>query len=190
MSTFFAWLSRLKLISRWGLMHSARPENDAEHSLQTAMIAHGLAVIGNRRLGRHYDENKTVTLAVYHDVSEIFTGDLPTPVKHHDKMIRDAYHRQEQAALSRLLLTLPEDLRPGFADSLLPDEAAPECKLVKAADRISAYAKCMEELQCGNREFASAARNIRASIAALQLEEADIFMNEFSDGFNMTLDEL
>lgn len=190
MSAFFAYMSRLKLISRWGLMHATLPENDAEHSLQVAMMAHVLATLAKERYSRDVDPAQVAVLAMYHDVSEIFTGDLPTPVKHHDAQLKSAYHELESAAQQRLTDTLPDIVRPAMASVLRPDESSYAWRLVKAADRISAWSKCMEELRCGNREFASAAENIRASIDAIGLPEVGDFMAEFADAFSMTLDEL
>ena len=190
MSSFFAWLARLRLIRRWGLMYAAQPENDAEHSLQVAMIAHGLALIARERYGREVDAGRAVTLAIYHDASEIFTGDLPTPVKHHDGVIRDAYHRQEAEAIRRLTASLPEDLRAAWQPSLTPDETSYEWRLVKAADKISAWCRCAEELGAGNREFLSAEKNLRDAIEALPLDEVRDFMRDFAPAFGKTLDEL
>ena len=190
MSSFYAWLARLRLIRRWGLMHATQPENDAEHSLQVAMIAHGLAVIARDRYHRDIRPEEAATLALYHDAGEIFTGDLPTPVKHHDGALRDAYRRMERDALRRLHRTLPEDMQPAFRPYLLPDEATLAWQLVKAADRISAYARCVEELRAGNREFADAAENIRQSIDALPLPEVRDFMAAFGPALGYSLDEL
>ncbi len=190
MSSFFAWLSRLRLIRRWGLMHATQPENDAEHSLQAAMIAHGLAVLARESFGKEISPEHVATLAMYHDVGEIFTGDLPTPVKHHDAVIHEAYSRMEQQALQKLLHTLPEDLQPAYHPYLQPDETTYAWQLVKAADRISAYAHCMEEMRTGDREFADAADSILQSIEAIDLPEVQAFMQAFSGAFACSLDEL
>ena len=190
MSSFFAWLARLRLIRRWGLMYSAQPENDAEHSLQVAYLAHGLAVLAKNRYGKDVDPEHVMALAMYHDVGEIFTGDLPTPVKHHDRQIRSAYHSMELEALERLLTKLPEDMRPEWRPYLLPDETTLEWQLVKAADRISAWTRCMEEMRCGNLEFRQAGETIRTSIDAIPLPEVQDFMKEFGDSFRFSLDEL
>ena len=186
---FFAYLSRLKLISRWSLMRNTQPENDAEHSLQVAMIAHAIAVIGRSRYGRDVDPEHVLSLAVYHDATEVMTGDLPTPVKYHNDELRSAYRRLEDVSADRLLSLLPDDLQPAFSPYL---KQAPgyEHDVVKAADRISAYIKCLEEKRAGNREFDYAAENVRKSIDAMNLPEVKDFLNDFLPAFEMTLDEL
>ncbi len=186
---FFAYLSRLKLISRWSLMRNTQPENDAEHSLQVAMIAHAIAVIGRSRYGRDVDPEHVLSLAVYHDATEVMTGDLPTPVKYHNDELRGAYRRLEDVSADRLLSLLPDDLQPAFSPYL---KQAPgyEHDVVKAADRISAYIKCLEEKRAGNREFDYAAENVRKSIDAVNLPEVKDFLNDFLPAFEMTLDEL
>lgn len=188
MHHFFAYVSRLKYIRRWGLMHCAMPENDAEHSLQVAMIAHALAVIARDRYGRAVDPEHALALAVYHDATEVLTGDLPTPVKYHSTALRGAYASLEEQAARKLLGMLPEGMRPAFAPYLAGDD--PCRALVKAADRISAYLKCLEERRAGNPEFAAAERDIRESIDRLNLPEVRDFMEEFVPSFLLTLDEL
>lgn len=186
---FFAYLSRLKLIRRWGLMRSALPENDAEHSLQVAMIAHGLAVLARERYGRQIDPEHVLALAVYHDATETITGDLPTPVKYHSNALRTSYAQVEALAAKRLTAMLPGDMQPAFAPYLLQAEDESH-RLVKAADRISAYVKCVEEQRAGNHEFDAAAENILQSINAIDLPEVRDFMAEFVPSFNVTLDEM
>ena len=186
---FFACLSRLKLISRWSLMRNTQPENDAEHSLQVAMIAHGIAVIGLRRYGREVDPEHVLSLAVYHDATEVMTGDLPTPVKYHSTELRQAYRRLEQLSADRLLALLPEELRGDFAP-YLNQESGYARTVVRAADRICAYIKCLEEQRAGNREFDYAAENVRKSLDAFDLPEVRDFLEEFLPAFSMTLDEL
>ena len=186
---FFAYLSRLKLISRWSLMRNTQPENDAEHSLQVAMIAHAIAVIGRDRYGRNTDPEHVLTLAVYHDATEVMTGDLPTPVKYHNEELRGAYRRLEDLSADRLLALLPEDLRPAFSPCL-KQEKGYDRDVVKAADRISAYIKCLEEKRAGNREFDYAAENVRDSLRAVTLPEVHDFLRDFLPAFEMTLDEL
>ena len=186
---FFACLSRLKLISRWSLMRNTQPENDAEHSLQVAMIAHAIAVIGRDRYHRDTVPEHVLTLAVYHDATEVMTGDLPTPVKYHSDELRGAYRRLEDLSADRLLSMLPEEMRPAFLPCL---KQAPgyDRDIVKAADRISAFIKCKEEQRAGNHEFDYAAENIRASLSAISWPEVHDFIRDFMPSFDMTLDEL
>ena len=187
---FFAYMNRMKYIRRWGLMRNTQAENDMEHSLQTAMIAHAIALLGNKRFGRHYDAEHIMALAVYHDASEVITGDLPTPIKHNNPVIKDEYHRLESIANQRLLSTLPEDLRGEYAELIDADETTPEWKVVKAADRISAYIKCVEERKAGNREFVEAEMSTLAAIRGDALPEVQTFMAEFAPGFALSLDEI
>ena len=186
---FFAYLSRLRLIHRWSLMRNTVPENDAEHSLQVAMIAHAIAVIARDRYGKVVDPEHVLSLAVYHDATEVMTGDLPTPVKYHNDELRGAYHRLEELSADRLLALLPEDMQPAFTP-YMKQASGYEHTLVKAADRISACIKCMEEQRAGNREFDYAAENIRRSIARIDLPEVKDFLTDFLPAFDMTLDEL
>ena len=186
---FFAYLSRLKLIRRWSLMRNTQPENDAEHSLQVAMFAHALAVLGRDRYGRSVDPEHVLALAVYHDATEVMTGDLPTPVKYHSDELRGAYRRLEDLAASRLLSLLPPELRPSFSPCLLPAPGY-ERDLVRAADKLSAYVKCLEEQRAGNHEFDFAAENIRRALDALEYPEVKDFMRDFLPAFERTLDEL
>lgn len=196
-SHFLALLSRMKYIERWALMRSSRPENLSEHSLEVAAIAHVLCVIGNVRFGRSLDAGRAALAAIYHDASEIITGDMPTPVKYHDGRIRDAYRAVEKSAEERLLDTLPADLRPVFEDVFWPAEDADEDelylrRLVKAADKISALIKCVDEARSGNAEFASAERTCRASVdeMAAELPEVADFVREFLPSYGATLDDL
>ncbi len=186
---FFAYLSRLRLIHRWSLMRNTVPENDAEHSLQVAMIAHAIAIIARDRYGKDVDPEHVLSLAVYHDATEVMTGDLPTPVKYHSDELRGAYHRLEELSADRLLALLPEDLQPAY-NPYMKQASGYEHTLVKAADRISACIKCMEEQRAGNREFDYAAENIRDSIASIDLPEVKDFLRDFLPAFDMTLDEL
>ena len=186
---FFAYLSRLRLIHRWSLMRNTVPENDAEHSLQGAMIAHAIAIIARDRYGKDVDPEHVLSLAVYHDATEVMTGDLPTPVKYHSDELRGAYHRLEELSADRLLALLPEDLQPAVTP-YMKQASGYEHTLVKAADRITACNKCMEEQRAGNREFDYAAENIRDSIAAIDLPEVKDFLTDFLPAFDMTLDEL
>lgn len=188
---FFAMLSRMKYINRWGLMRNTRSENICEHSLDTAVLAHALATLRNQRFGGSVDAEKAATLAIFHDVTEIITGDMPTPVKYHSKTIRNAYQDVEAMAQDRLLSLLPEDLRPTYEPLLRQEEAVdPELlRLVKAADKLSALIKCVEEQAMGNQEFRKAEQTITASIHAMQLPEAEVFLEEFLPSYRLTLDE-
>ena len=196
-SHFLALLSRMKYIERWALMRSSRPENLSEHSLEVALIAHMLCVIGNVRHGRALDAERAALIALYHDASEIITGDMPTPVKYHDGRIRDAYRAVERGAEERLLDALPEDLRPAFEDVFWPAEGAGDDelylrRLVKAADKVSALIKCVDEARSGNTEFESAEKTCRAAVEqmASELPEVADFMSEFLPSYGATLDEL
>lgn len=187
---FFAYLSRMRLITRWGLMRNTFQENDMEHAMQCAMIAHALALIGSRRYGKSYQADRVMALALYHDASEVLTGDMPTPVKHNNQALKEEYRKIERVAAKRLLAMLPEDLRGSYQPLIEQDTATPEWRLVKAADRICAYIKCLEEAKMGNMEFREAQAGIEASIHAIDLEEVRDFMREFAPGFSMTLDQI
>lgn len=184
---FYAMLSRMKNIYRWGLMRNTRQENLSEHSLEVALIAHALAIISNRRFGGQLDANFVATAAMLHDTSEIITGDMPTPVKYCNPEIKTAYKQVEAVAQQRLINMLPEDMRDDFAPLYNPD--ANISRLIKAADKLSALIKCIEEINSGNREFLSAEKSTREAIAALACPEAEVFMSEFMESFNLTLDE-
>lgn len=185
--SFFALLSRMKYIRRWGLMRSARDENLAEHSLDVAVLTHALAVIGNRRLGRAYNVGRAVLCAMYHDSAEILTGDLPTPVKYASEALRGSYKKLEREAAQRLLSSLPEDLRGDYASCLAPAE--PELLLlVKAADKLSALQKCAEEELAGNREFCAARVATQRALEEMRVPEAEIYLAEFFPAYSRTLD--
>lgn len=184
---FYAMLSRMKNIFRWGLMQNTHRENLSEHSLEVAQIAHCLALLRNRRFGGNVDANAVATAAMFHDTSEILTGDLPTPIKYFNPEIRGAYKQIEAMADNQLLALLPEDLRGDFEPLYHPD--AESAQLIKAADKLSALIKCVQELNAGNREFADAKATTERAIRAMHLPEADAFLEEFMDSFSLTLDE-
>ncbi len=184
---FFALLSRMKNIYRWGLMRNTRNENLSEHSLETAIIAHALAVIRNRRTGGNIDANAVAAAAMFHDTSEIITGDMPTPVKYYNEDIKNIYKQIEATATKRLLSTLPQDLRQDYTPLYNPD--CETAKIIKAADKISAYIKCVEETNCGNREFEAAKESTLKLIHELNMPEAEIFLEEFSESFSLPLDQ-
>ena len=187
---FYAYMARMKLIKRWGLRHNTREENDQEHSLQVAMIAHALAVYKNRRYGGNVDVEKVLLYALYHEAAEVITGDLASPIKYFNPGIRDAYRQIEHMASQKLMDYLPADFQEDFRALLFPDEESYEWRIVKAADRISAYVKCLEEYGFGNREFLTAQENIRASVSQMNMPEAEDFMREFAPSFMLPLDAL
>ena len=186
-SHFYAILSRMKYIKRWGLMRNTREENLSEHSLEVALIAHALAVISNKRLGNKIDANAVAVCALFHDTSEILTGDLPTPIKYHNPEIKEAYKKIENIAENELVEMLPEDMRDVFSDLYSPDDETKH--FIKAADKISALIKCIDEGNMGNKEFKSAEESTRTALNALNMKEVEIFIDEFLDSFSMTLDE-
>lgn len=190
-SHFFAYLARMKFIRRWGLMHSTYPENIQEHSLRVAQIAHALALVRNRFHGGRVDAERVATLALYHDASEVLTGDLPTPVKTFNPEIRSAYRAIEAASREKLLSMLPDPLRLDYEDFLRPAEAdRAHWELVRAADKLCAYMKCLEEMGAGNPEFAQAEQALRASVEAIDLPEVRYFLETFVPSLRLTLDEL
>ncbi len=187
---FFAMLSRMKYIFRWSLMRNTRMENICEHSQDVAVIAHALALLHNGRFGGTVNVERCVLLAMYHDVPEILTGDLPTPVKYNDPAIREAYRRVERMSAEQLLNQLPKDLEMAYRPLLLPEETdSDELRIVKAADKLAALVKCVEELKQGNGEFREARRATEAAIHAMDLPAANCFLEEFLPSFELTLDE-
>lgn len=188
-SNFFALTSRMKYISRWGLMRNLRYENIAEHSLDTAILAHLLCELRNARFGGNVDPSKAVLYAVFHDVPEIITGDLPTPVKYSNPAISEAYKQVEAEAVETLLKGVPEDLRGKYAEIFDEENNIEVRKLVKAADKISALIKCIEERASGNTDFIEAERATLESLKAMNLPEVDVFIAEFLPAYSLTLDE-
>lgn len=190
-SNFFAYLGRLRWIKRWGLKRNIDEENVMEHSWQVATIAHALAVIHNRLYDGNINEYKVATAALYHDASEIITGDLPSPIKYHSDKIRHAYKEIEAEAERELLKLLPDSLREHYTSLLLHDHMDDDtARFVKAADIISAHLKCQAEMQAGNQEFKTALADIERRIRALDMPEVQYFMATFNEGYLMTLDEL
>lgn len=191
---FFAYLDRLRWIKRWGLKRNVIEENVMEHSWQVATIAHALAIIRFELLHNRSTEftpDEVATTALYHDCSEIITGDLPSPIKYHSSTITDAYKRIEDEAEHEILSLLPATMQPSYTKFLLHKAIHPEvASLVKAADLISAYLKCQGELHAGNKEFSSAASDIESTIRLLQMAEVDYFMSHFVGSYQLTLDEL
>ena len=185
---FFAYIGRMRNIARWALMHNTYTENVQEHSHMVAVLAHALAVIRLRVYGGTIDPGQVAAAALYHDATEILTGDLPTPIKYYNPEIKDAYRKVEAVAEEKLLSMLPRELRGDYETALRPDEQTHQ--LVKAADRLSAYIKCLEELKAGNMEFRRAAEQVRASLDEMDLPELKYFMEHCLESFSMTLDEL
>ena len=198
MYSFFATISRMKYIERWALMRSSRPENLSEHALEVASIAHVLCTIGNLRYGRSLDADRAAVIGLYHDATEIITGDMPTPVKYHNRDIQRAYKDVEEAAARRLIELLPEDLRGVYEQILLPETGENDdgekylLRLVKAADKLSALIKCIEEENAGNAEFRTARQTIRDTLREMseELPEIEDFCREFLPAYGKTLDEL
>lgn len=186
-SSFFSMVFRMKYINRWSLMRNTRYENLSEHSLEVAMIAHALGVIKNKRFNGTIDTNRLAVLGLYHDANEIITGDLPTPVKYHDNDIKQSYKKIEEMAARRLIDMLPGDIKDEYELLLIPKEKE-YIKLLKAADKISALIKCIDEERAGNTEFADAKKAQIEAIEKIELPEVRVFMEEFVGPFYKTLD--
>ncbi|MFM2598857.1 5'-deoxynucleotidase [Vibrio fortis] len=190
-SHFFAHLARMKLIQRWPLMRSVSTENISEHSLQVAFVAHALAVIKNKKFEGNLNPEHIALLGMYHDTSEVLTGDLPTPVKYYNPDIANEYKKIEAAAEQRLLSMLPEEFQEDFAPFLISGEASKEEQnIVKQADTICAYLKCLEELSAGNHEFEQAKRRLEETLSQRASPEMDYFLTTFAPSFELSLDEI
>jgi 5'-deoxynucleotidase len=188
---FFAMMSRMKYIERWSLMRNSQSENISEHSLEVSMLAHALAVIYNKRLGGNLNAEKVALIGLYHDSTEIITGDMPTPIKYYNKEIQGAFKEIEKIAANHLLEMLPEDIRESYKAVFFMKEGEEYMwKLVKAADKLSALIKCIQEEKAGNSEFTSAKEGITNTLVLMELEEVTIFMKEFLPSYHKTLDEL
>lgn len=190
MYKFFAFLNRMKYIKRWSLMRSVREENIMEHSQQVSVIAHALSLINNKIYGKNVDVAKVVMLAQYHEVSEVITGDLPTPIKYFNPEIKSAYKDLEKNASERLINMLPDDLKEDYRQYILPDTDCEEYKIVKCADRLAAYLKCVEEVKAGNSEFKKAKTSIGNELKSLKRQDVEYYLKEFAPAFDLTLDEL
>ena len=189
MSRFFAYIARMKHIKRWGLMSSSREENIQEHSLQVAMIAHALALLQNKHYGGTLDPEHIMAIAVYHETGEVITGDLVTPIKYFNEDIKTAYKNIEAIAEDRMISMLPEDMQEDYRALIQPKDEE-EKRIVKAADKIAAYTKCLEEIRSGNKEFSMAEKALRKTIDEMHMPVVDEFMRVFIPDFNVTLDEL
>ena len=190
-SNFYAMLSRMKYVNRWGLMRNTIQESISDHTMDVVIIAHALTVIGNLYFGKELDEDRAALLAAFHDAPEILTGDMPTPVKYFNGQIHSAYKDIEHDATMRLLTLLPDDLRPQYTQVLQPGgEFEREKRLVKGADKLSAYIKCIEERKAGNREFGNAEEATLKALHEMELQEVEIFLEEFLPAYEKTLDEI
>lgn len=187
---FYAYLYRLKYIERWSLMRNMERENVSEHTYQVAIITHALCEIGNQLYGKNINAEKAALTALFHDATEMFTGDIPTPVKHHNPDILNSFRTIEQKAAERLIQMTPEPLREVYRPLLISDPQDPIQSFIKAADLLDAYIKCTIELTSGNREFAEAQKKIRHSIEQLDMPEVDYFLKHLAPGFEKTLDEM
>lgn len=187
-SRFFAFLSRMKYIGRWGLMRASVPENVAEHSLQVAWIAHALAVIENKFFGGNFDACRIGMIGAYHETGEVITGDLPSPIKYFSPEMSAAYKRVESKAEDRILATLPPELTDEFSSLVRPSPE--EKKLVKYADKLTAFLKCVEECASGNMEFTPALNSIRAELDSADARSVKYFLDHFANAYSLTLDEL
>ncbi len=187
---FYAYMDRMKYIKRWQLMRSVREESIMEHSYGVTLFTHALAVIHNEVFGGNADISKAVLYALYHETSEVMTGDLPTPIKYYNRGIHGAYKDLEKQASEKIADTLPEKMHASIAPYILPDEESVEYALMKAADRLSAYVKCLEELRSGNREFAKAKKTIEKDLKARKMPEIDYFFEHFIGSFDLNLDDL
>lgn len=187
---FYAYMDRMKYIRRWQLMRSVQEENIMEHSQSVAILSHALVTIHNEVYGGKADVLKTVLYAMYHETSEVITGDLPTPIKYYNRNIHGAYKELEKSACEKITQTLPEEMRKEITQYILADEDCVEYKLVKAADRLAAYVKCLEELRCGNSEFFKAKKSIEKDLHKRNMPEVEYFFKNFIPSFELALDDL
>ena len=187
---FYAYMDRMKYIKRWQLMRSVREENIMDHSQSVAMLAHALVSIHNDVYGGTADVLKTVLYAIYHETGEVMTGDLPTPIKYYNRSIQGAYKELEKNACEKIVATLPKELQGSLSPYVLADEDCVEYRLVKAADRLAAYIKCLEELRSGNGEFSKAKKSIEADLHSKNMPEVEYFFEYFIPSFELTLDDL
>ncbi len=190
MYNFYAFLGRMKYIKRWSLMHNISEEDIMQHSMQVALFAHALAIINNKIFEGNANVERTVLYALYHESAEVLTGDLPTPIKYFNKEINNSYKDIEGQACQKLLSMLPPEFENELARYLVPDETSIEYTLVKCADKLSAYTKCLEELKSGNNEFSKAKNTILDDLKSKNIDEVNYFLDNFVKGFTLSLDEL
>ena len=192
MYTFYALLNRMKLIERWSLMRSTTKEDLMQHAAHVAIVGQALGIIRNEYFGGNVNTDKIAALALYHDTAEVVSGDLPTPIKYYGPNIKDAYTEIEHVINRKLLQSLPDEMAKVYADYIQPDESTTEYKLMKAADKLSAFIKCIDERLSGNREFDSAYERLRKQLDGLREEypELDYFLNNFGEGYGKPLDIL
>lgn len=190
MSHFFAYLSKMKYIRRWGLMRNTEPENIQEHSLEVALIAHALAVVKNTLYQGKVDPDRTAVLALYHEIGEVIVGDLPAPIKYFNDSIHHSFSEIENVAREKLFSMLPEELQPNYRSLVFPNAADDEVELVKAADKIGAYLKCLQELKHGNNDFQKAEKTLKKRIEEIALPEVKYFLENFLPSYTLTIDEL
>lgn len=190
MEKFYAYMDRMKFIKRWQLMRSTREENIMEHSQSVALLTHGLCCIENAVFGGNVNAERAVLIAIYHEAGEVMTGDLPTPIKYFNSSIHGEYEKLEDRAVCKLASTLPEELKMEISPYLAADKKSTEYKFMKAADKLSAYLKCLEELRSGNNEFVQAEKTIKEALKNLKMRSVDYFLERFVPAFSLTLDEL
>jgi len=185
---FYALLFQMKNISRWGLMYNTRSENLSEHCMECAVIAHALALIGNRHFGKHYDSNRILSQALFHDMNEVLTGGLPTPIKYYNERIKDSYKEIERISSEKMLSLLDSEDAAVYRD--LMEGTEEENRIVKGADKLCAYIKCLQEMERGNREFTSACRYNEKALVALQMPEVNYFLEHYIASFTKNIDEV
>ena len=190
MEKFYAYMDRMKFIKRWQLMRCTREENIMEHSHSVAVLAHALCLIENGVFGGNVDAEKVVLFALYHEVSEVMTGDMPTPIKYYSNAIHGEYEKLENLAVEKIAADLPPELKELLLPALLPDKDSAEYRFVKAADKLFAYLKCLEELRSGNREFAQVEKTIARQLKERGMRSVDYFFEHFIPAFSLSLDEL
>jgi 5'-deoxynucleotidase len=187
---FFAYINRMKYINRWGLMRNTDTENIQEHSLQVAILAHALCIIRNKYFGGNINADRACVYALYHDANEIITGDLPTPVKYFNPQIKESYRNIEKISKEKLLSMLPEDMQDEYRAILFYEDDEEYRDIIKAADKLSAYIKCVEEVKAGNKEFIQAKESIYKVLKEMNLPELEYFIEHFLPSYSLSLDEM